>query len=213
MGAQVWTMPWIRPTRPPALAALTELPRPLAAWRTGEEFDVDDYYSQFSAKEMTPVERAVRKAGDRPEWRFEEIWLPDDESELEEYDKDCRLVEGYRINPRCLAEYRVMVERIVGDEFDDPEESLPDDDLAEALAWAEAGVCVLQQSLPYPFMDCLPYAILGNRAVLECWFLYASLLSRRHPRKASPWFRGLVFANPTDNLGARYYSAGAAYSE
>lgn len=202
-----WAMPWIPPTRPPAVAALTQLSRPLNAWCTGEEFDAEDYYSQFSAREITSVERAVRKAGSRPEWRFEEIWLPENESEAQEYDRGRRSIAGHSINPRCLAEYRMIVDGIVGDELEDPDADFPDDDLDEALAWAEAGVCVVQQSLPYPFIDCLPYGYLGNRPVHDCWFTYASLLSRRHPRKAATWFRGLVFANPPDNLGARYFRA------
>ena len=204
-----WALPWIPPTQEPAVSALAQLARPLAAWCTGQEFDGNAYYSQFSAQEMTSVERAVRRAGRRPEWRFEETELPDNESQARQYDRDRRLIAGRWINPLCLDEFRFIVDSIVGDSLADPDLELPDDDFNDALAWAEAAVCVVQQSLPYPFIDCLPYGYLGNRPVHDCWFTYASLLSHRHPRKAARWFRGLVFANPTDNLGARFFTARA----
>jgi hypothetical protein len=45
---------------------------------------------------------------------------------------------------------------------------------------------------------------LDNRPAHRILYAYASLLARRHPRKAAPWFRAMVYLNPPDNMGARF---------
>ncbi|MFE5724766.1 hypothetical protein [Streptomyces erythrochromogenes] len=50
-------------------------------------------------------------------------------------------------------------------------------DLDTALAWAAAGVCVLQQSLPHPFQDVLLYGDNDNRPAHRILFAYALLLN------------------------------------
>jgi hypothetical protein len=119
-------------------------------------------------------------------------------------------VAGRLIVPRCLDAYvmEAYVAAGLGDGEDPAEADIDDEDLDEALAWAEAGVCVLQQSLPWPFTDCLPYSELDNRPTHRVLYAYASLLGRRHPRKAMPWFRAMVYLNPPDNMGARFTAPG-----
>lgn len=56
------------------------------------------------------------------------------------------------IMPRCLDAYvmEAYAAAGLGDGEDPAEVDIDDEDLDEALAWAEASVCVLQQSLPWP---------------------------------------------------------------
>jgi hypothetical protein len=204
-------MPWVPPTGAVTQEALRALDRPLLAWPNGE-FDAKEYYADFPASEMSPLERAVRKLGTRPTWRMERVWFPDEETSVEEtaaYEAACRDIAGRTIMPRCLDAYvmQAYAEAGLGGD-DDPAEADLDDDLDEALAWAEAGVCVLQQSLPWPFTSCLTYSELDNRPAHRILYAYASLLGRRHPRQAAPWFRAMVYLNPPDNMGARLVAPG-----
>lgn len=207
-----WVMPWIPPTGTVTQAALCVIGRPLRAWLNGE-FDAEEYYADFPASEMSTLERQVRKLGTRPTWRMERVWFPDGEASAEEtaaYETACCDIAGCMVMPRCLDAYVMEAYAAAGlGDGDDPAEAdIDDDDLDEGLAWAEAGVCVLQQSLPWPFTDCLPYGELDNRPAHRVLYAYASLLSRRHPRKAAPWFRALVYLNPPDNMGARFAAPG-----
>lgn len=156
-----WVMPWIPPTGAATQAALRALDRPLVAWPNGE-FDSEEYYAGFPASEMSALEREVRKLGTRPTWRMERIWFPDSEASPEEtatYEAACRDVAGRMIMPRCLDAFVMEAYAAAGlGEGEDPGGAdIDDEDFGEALAWAEAGVCVLQQSLPWPFTCCLPY--------------------------------------------------------
>ena len=65
-------------------------------------------------------------------------------------------------------------------------------------------MCVLQQSLPWPFRDVLLYSELDNRPAHRILFAYADLLRRRDPEAAAVWFTALVYLNPNDNVGARF---------
>jgi hypothetical protein len=209
-----WSIPWIAPTSDVARSALAALDRPLRAWSTGFYFDPDDFYSGAD-RPLLPVERKVRAAGPRVEWRTECVHLPDEESsaaESAEYESRIVTVEGFRINPRCLDDYTTIAYQYASRAgWADPEDGGDDDPDVEspvfntALEWAAAGVCVLQQSLPWPFMDCLPYAVIDNRPAHRILYAYASLLAGKHPRLAAKWFRSLVFINPPDNMGARFY--------
>lgn len=209
-----WVMPWMPPTGTVTQQALCALDRPLLAWPNGE-FDAEEYYAGFPANEISALERDVRKLGTRPAWRMECVWFPDDEAPAEEtaaYETACRNVAGRMIMPRCLDAYVMEAYGAagLGDGEDPVDADIDGQALDEALAWAEAGVCVLQQSLPWPFMDCLPYAELDNRPAHRVLYAYASLLSRRHPRKAALWFRSMVFSNPPDNMGARFAAGGGS---
>lgn len=108
--------------------------------------------------------------------------------------------------PRCLDAFADHAQHIAGpDTFDEHDPTPIDPDtLDEALQWAEAGVCVLQASLPWPFLDFLLYSELDNRPAHRILGTYAHLLSRKHPRKAGRWWRAMVFLNPPDNMGARF---------
>ncbi|MGW4894750.1 hypothetical protein ACWEQL_21145 [Kitasatospora sp. NPDC004240] len=77
-------------------------------------------------------------------------------------------------------------------------------ELDAALEWARAGVCVLQQSLPWPFRDVLLYGELDNRPAHRILYCYADLLRRRDPKAAAPWFTALVHLDPNDNMGTRF---------
>ncbi|WP_329020304.1 hypothetical protein [Streptomyces sp. NBC_01601] len=81
-----------------------------------------------------------------------------------------------------------------------------------ALSWAAAGVCVLQQSLPYPFGDVLPYGEVDNRPAHRVVYAYATLLQLKHPRKAAAWFTAMVYFSPMDNMGARFHAPGGPSS-
>lgn len=81
---------------------------------------------------------------------------------------------------------------------------------ATAIDWAAAGICVLQQSLPWPFMAVLPYAVADNRPAHRLLYAYALLTAHQHPRKAAKWFKAMYFMNPDDNMGARFHLGGNA---
>ncbi|MEU7802574.1 hypothetical protein AB0B10_25275 [Micromonospora arborensis] len=206
-----WIMPWVPPTAPVAQEALTALDRPLMAWRDFGEFDSDDFYSDYPPREISQLEREVRKLGMRRVWRMERVWQPDAETpdaESEAHQRASRQVGGALIVPRCLDDYVMQAYR-AADLGDDPVASLgARADLDEALEWAQAGICVLQQSLPWPFVDVLRYALLDNRPAHRVLYAYATLLHHRQPRKAGSWFRAMVYLDPNDNLGARFRAPG-----
>lgn len=207
-----WSMPWVAPTGRITQAALAALDRPLLAWQDSE-FDAAEYYAQFPPKEMSPVEREVAKLGERPTWRLERLWLPNEESgheELDAYETACRDVNGVMLAPRCLDAFAEQAQLVAGLNISDEDDPVPiaPRNLNEALAWAEAGICVLQASLPWPFLDFLLYGELDNRPAHRILCTYAELLSRKHPRKAARWWRALVFLNPPDNVGARFFAPG-----
>lgn len=210
------TMPWL-PPGPVAQQALAVLGHPLHACATGFYFDAEDCYADWAEeRKLTRVEKAIRDLGDRLEWRFERVWSLDAESSDEEiaaYEKGTKTVANCRINPRCLDDYVLRANQLmesIGMDEDNPDWELGSDSESvavhrEALEWAEAGVVVLQQSLPWPFFGVIPYSINDNRPVHRALFAYASILAAKHPRKAKPWFRAMLFMNPNDNLGVRYF--------
>lgn len=206
-----WVLPWLAPTGQITRAALAALDRPILAWEN-DDFDAADFYSQFPAEEMNPLQRDVAALGERPTWRLERVWLPDEESTAAEaaaYDRQCREIDGVLLAPRCLDAYVTQAYQAAGliESDDDPVHAdIDPEDLDLALEWAAAGVCVLQQSLPWPFQDMLLYAELDNRPAHRILYAYAALLARRHPRKAAPWWRAMVYLNPPDNLGARFHA-------
>jgi hypothetical protein len=204
-----WAMPWVRPSGDIARAVLAKLDRPLRVWQTGFDFDAEEYYTQFQASEISSAERKVRETGRRMEWRMERVWQPDEESpdaEIKIYETGRRLVDDVTLNPRCLDDYVTIAYDFAGYlDGEPPAERPPASRLASALAWSEAGVCVLQQSLPWPFIDCLPYNELDNRPAHRLLYVYARLLATEHPRKAQQLFRAMLFMNPPDNMGARYH--------
>ncbi|GHA49622.1 hypothetical protein GCM10010329_84780 [Streptomyces spiroverticillatus] len=69
-------------------------------------------------------------------------------------------------------------------------------------------MCVLQQSLPYPFRDVLLSGDTDSRPGHRLVFAYATLLRLKHPWKAAPWFTAMVYFNPMDNMGARFLAPG-----
>jgi hypothetical protein len=153
-----WAMPWVPPTGTVTQEALRALDRPLLAWPNGE-FDAKEYYEGFAASEMSTLEREVRKLGTRPTWRMERVWFPDGKQSAKEtaaYESACRDVAGRMIVPKCLDAFVMEAYAAAGlGDGDDPAEvDIDDEDLDEAMAWAEAGVCVLQQSV-------------GSRATLD----------------------------------------------
>lgn len=208
-------MPWLPPTQPLTVEALGKLDRPLAAWMLDPElhlFDAQDYYAQFADEPggLSRLEKSIAQLAPRPEWRIERIWLPDEETAPEEeaaYEAGAVTIAGHILHPRCLDAYATIAYDLAGladGEDEDTEDSDVPGDLEEALSWARAGVCVLQQSLPFPFRDVLTYGELDNRPAHRLLYAYADLLRRKHPRKAAPWFTALVYLNPADNLGARF---------
>ena len=204
-----WSMPWVPPTGRVAQAALAALDRPILAWQQDFGFDAAEYYAEFPSNEMSPLEREVAKLGERPTWRLERLWYPHEESgpeELAAYETACRDVNGVLLAPRCLDAFADHAQLIAGLDTADDGDPAPIDPeaLDEALQWAEAGVCVLQASLPWPFLDFLLYGELDNRPAHRILCTYAQLLSRKHPRKADRWWRAMVFLNPPDNMGARF---------
>lgn len=210
--APQWSMPWLAPTGRVTQAALAVLDRPLLAWEE-DDFDAREYYAQFPAAEKSPLEREIAKLGERPAWRLERLWYPDEESsetELAAYDAQCRDIAGVTLAPRCLDAYVMQAYAAAGvsSPEDDDDVEISSEDLDEALEWAVAGVCVLQLSLPWPFLDVLLWGQVDNRPAHRIMYAYASLLARRHPRKAAAWWRALVYMNPTDNLGARFHAPG-----
>ncbi|MFC7830876.1 hypothetical protein [Streptomyces sp. NPDC057375] len=74
-------------------------------------------------------------------------------------------IGGRLLHPRDLDSYATFAYEYAGledaEDFTDAEEGTGGlqrvtGDLNTALAWAAAGVCVLQQSLPHPFSRVLP---------------------------------------------------------
>lgn len=206
-----WSMPWLPPTGRVTGAALAVLDRPLLAWEE-DDFDAHEYYAQFPANENSALERRIAELGERPAWRMERLWIPDEEtSEAEHaaYDAQCRDVAGVMLAPRCLDAYVQQAYDVAGlSGVADDDVEIAEEDLDEALEWAAAGVCVLQLSLPWPFMDFLLYGQIDNRPAHRILCAYARLLARRHPRAAHPWWRAMVYLNPPDNLGARFFVPG-----
>jgi hypothetical protein len=152
------------------------------------------------------LERQVEAAGARPEWRLEQVPLIDAEDSTEQkqaYEKACVTVDGYLLAPRSLDAYTMLANQFANIEPNSPDAHM-DGDVDYALAWTTAGVCVLQQSLPFPFNGVLRYAYTDHRSAHRLLFTHALLLRQRHPRKAAVWFRALVYLDPNDNLGARY---------
>lgn len=208
-----WAMPWIPPTDPITCAALAAVDRPLSAVATGEQFDAAEFYSQFERSKISKLERQVGAAGARPEWRLEDVALIDEEDSDEEkaaYEAACVEVDGYLLMPRSLDAYTMLAYQIAAfDDEPDAPDALVTGDLDHALAWARAGVCLLQQSLPYPFTGVLRYGYVDHRSAHRLLFAYALLLRHRRPRQAAPWFRAMIYLDPNDNLGAQsFVSAG-----
>uniref|UniRef100_UPI003F495804 hypothetical protein n=1 Tax=Amycolatopsis sp. CA-096443 TaxID=3239919 RepID=UPI003F495804 len=195
------SMPWVPPTGRITRKALAALDRPILAWQ-------EDCYAQFPADETGPLQREAAKLGARPTRRLERLWQPNEESgpdELAAYEAACRDVDGVRLAPRCLDDFDERACLAAGLRDSDDGDPVPIDPQAldEALAWAEAGVCVLQASLPWPFQDCLLYGQADNRPAHRVLRTYAGLLSRKRPRDAARWRRALAFLNPPDSIGAR----------
>ncbi|MFD5083426.1 hypothetical protein ACFWOG_12405 [Kitasatospora sp. NPDC058406] len=145
---------------------------------------------------------------------MERDWSPDEESG-EAYEKASVAIGDRRLHPRDLDAYATIAYEVAGlrqdgeDGFDDEDDQgeVPGE-LDAALEWARAGVCVLQQSLPWPFTDVLLYGELDNRPAHCILYCYADLLRRRDPKAAAVWFTALVYLNPNDNLGARFIAPG-----
>ncbi|KUM84421.1 hypothetical protein [Streptomyces pseudovenezuelae] len=103
------------------------------------------------------------------------MWTPDEETDEAcdaAYDKGCVTIGGRRLHTRDLDACTVTAYELADladqdEEFDpngmESEDRLVRGDLDVALAWAAAGVCVVQQLLPYPFGDVLPYGPIGNQ--------------------------------------------------
>ncbi|MFD7736276.1 hypothetical protein ACFV6F_38590 [Kitasatospora phosalacinea] len=215
-------MPWLAPVGL-AAEALAALDRPLLAWIQDPEynkFHSDDFYAEREAEgdKLSKLERRIAKLPPRQSWRMERVWSPDEESS-EKYDaayEQGAVTIGDRVlHPRDLDAYATIAYELAGlredDGFGDDEDGLGDVDpegLDAALEWARAGVCVLQQSLPFPFTDVLLYSELDNRPAHRVLFAYADLLRRRDAKAAEAWFTALVYLNPNDNMGARFIAPG-----
>lgn len=215
--APKWTMPWVAPG-PVAQSALAKLKTPLHVCPIGTYFDPDDldehsYDDDVGKPKLTTDERAVRAAGPRLEWRVERVWALDEESskeEIEAYEKAAKPVAGRHINPRCLDDYVHLAwnfAAMIGVDSEDSDEDGPLDperknsrEFQLALAWAQAGVVVLQQSLPWPFTGVLPYTVNDNRPAHRAMYAYTRLLHAQSPRLAKRWFRAMLFASPTSYL-------------
>ncbi len=101
----------------------------------------------------------------RLEWRLERVWALDEESsdeDVQAYEKASKAVAGRLIHPRCLDDYVYaawhFAEIVDIDSENNPDEDSPasrdvvsSPEFIQALEWAQAGVVVLQQSLPWPF--------------------------------------------------------------
>lgn len=228
-----WAAPLIPPTDL-ARSALAALDRPLAAWRMDSYFYPDQFYAGIYVLDeeldppLTPIEREITALGDRVEWRIECVFQPHEESlpeNVEAYESGVAKVGGRFINPKCLDDYTTLAYGFAEaagwiDPEEDPDSyygtSDPDDDaepvldvdplgFSAALQWASAGIYVLQQSLPRPFLDCLPYAVIGNRPANRLTYAYAILTALKDRQQAERWFKALVFMNPEDNMGARFH--------
>ncbi|WP_128380445.1 hypothetical protein [Streptomyces cavernae] len=217
-------MPWLTPTGL-ASEALEKLDRPLLAWMQDPElhmFDSAAHYAEYADEPggLSRLERQIAKLPPRPEWEMERVWSPDEETDEAydaAYEKACVTIGGRRLHPRDLDAYTAIAYELADladqdEEFDpndvESEDELVRGDLDAALAWAAAGVCVLQQSLPYPFRDVLPYGPIDNRPAHCLVYAYANLLQLKHPRKAGAWFTAMVYFSPMDNMGARFLAPG-----
>lgn len=204
-----WALPWVAPIGDVACEALAALDRPLVVVRDDTDFDPCDVYEP--GEPISKLERGIRALGPRPQWRIRErVWLLSEESseaEVAAYEAASVRIGGRALVPRCLDAFVEIAGQIAGvDEMDHDE---PDPrSVAAALAWAEAGVCVLQQSLPWPFLDVLPGGSLENRPALRVLGTYADLLSYSKPRIAGRWFAVLTHMDPRDGLGARFRAPG-----
>lgn len=227
-----WAAPLI-PVTDLARSALAALDRPLAAWRMDSYFYPEEFYAGVHVLDdeldpLTSIEREITALGDRVEWRFECVFQPHEESlpeTVEAYEAGVAKVGGRFINPKCLDDYTALAYGLAEaagwiDPEEDPDSYYgtedPDDDaesvldvdprgFSAALRWASAGIYVLQQSLPQPFLDCLPYAVLGNRPAHRLMYAYALLTALKDRKQAERWFKALVFMNPDDNMGARFH--------
>ncbi|MEV0494469.1 hypothetical protein [Streptomyces atratus] len=194
-------MPWLAPTGKAAAKALKKLDRPLLTWTQESQaylFDSAAHYAEFADEPggLSPLEKKIAALPPRREWRMERIWTPDEESSEEHdaaYEKANVTIGGRLLHPRDLDSYATFAYEYAGleDEGDFTDAENGTGDLTTALAWAAAGVCVLQQSLPYPFRDVLLYGDTDNRPAHRILFAYASLLRLKDPRKAAPWFTAL----------------------
>ncbi|MDQ1042148.1 hypothetical protein [Streptomyces sp. V4I2] len=217
-------MPWLAPAGL-AVEALAKLDRPLLAWMRDPEFHLFDSAAHYTEYEEEPgglsrLEKKIAKLPPRPEWAMERVWTPDAESgEAYEaaYEKACVTIGGHLLHPRDFDAYTAIAYKLA-DLTDRDGDFDPDDleneadlvrgDLEAALSWAAAGVCVLQQSLPYPFRDVLPYGDTDNRPAHRLVFAYASLLRLKNPRQSAAWFTAMVYFSPMDNMGARFFTPG-----
>ncbi|WP_404200572.1 hypothetical protein [Streptomyces tauricus] len=217
-------MPWLTP-QGLAVEALVKLDRPLLAWMQDPEFHTFDsaaHYTEYRDEPggLSHLERKIAKLPPRPQWEMERVWTPDEETD-EAYDaayaNGCVTIGGRRLHPRDLDAYTTIAYELA-DLADQDEEFDPNDverdadlvcgDLDAGLSWAAAGVCVLQQSLPYPFRDVLPYGEINNRPAHRLVYAYASLLQLKAPRRAAAWFTAMVYFSPMDNMGARFHASG-----
>lgn len=225
-AALTGVMPWLLPSGL-AAEALRMLDRPLLAWMQDPEFhmfDSAEFYAEYKDEPggLSRLERKISKLPPRPEWALERVWTPDDEtSEAYDaaYDKASVVIGGHRLHPRDLDAYTTIAYQLADladDDFDpaegENEADLAHGDLDAALSWAAAGVCVLQQSLPHPFRDVLPYGNTDNRPAHRVVYAYAHLLHLRQPREAAAWFTAMVYFSPMDNLGARFRAPGGPSS-
>ncbi|MDT0485240.1 hypothetical protein [Streptomyces doebereineriae] len=221
-------MPWLTPTDL-ASEALEKLDRPLLAWMQDPKvhmFDSAAHYAEYADEPggLSRLEREIAKLSPRPEWEMERVWSPDEETDEAydaAYEEACVTIGGHRLHPRDLDAYTSIAYELADladqdEEFDPNDVESKDDlvrgDLDAGLGWAAAGVCVLQQSLPYPFRDVLPYGCLDNRPAHRLVYAYASLLQLKHPRKAAVWFTAMVYFSPMDNMGARFLAPGGPSS-
>ncbi|MFE1875043.1 hypothetical protein ACFW9N_29935 [Streptomyces sp. NPDC059496] len=164
-------MPWLPPTGKLALEALRKLDRPLLAWAPDFQaccFDFAAYQAQFADEGRSPLEQQIAALPPRRGWKLERMWAPDadsDDAHGDAYEKASVTIGGHRLHPRDLDTYAALAYEYAGlaeeDDFSAPEDATDLDDLTgdldTALAWAAAGVCVLQPSLPHPFHDVLLY--------------------------------------------------------
>ncbi|MGW2543155.1 hypothetical protein ACWC5I_20335 [Kitasatospora sp. NPDC001574] len=207
------TLPWLVPSGL-AAEALAALDRPLLAWIQDpeyNEFDSADFYAEHreAGDKLSPLEKRIAELPVRQSWRTERVWSPDEESSERydaAYEKASVTIGDRRLHPRDLDAYATIAYEVAGLHQDDDEDNQGEvpGELDAALEWARAGVCVLQQSLPWPFTDVLLYSELDNRPAHRILFAYADLLRRRDPKAAAGWFTALVYLNPNDNLGARF---------
>ncbi|MEV6403978.1 hypothetical protein AB0M58_13670 [Streptomyces bobili] len=214
-GAFEGVMPWLRATGEITDLVKAKLDRPLAAWTGTADHDLFDANDHIEDR-PTPLEKKIAALAPRPMWRMERIWLPDGESSPEEdeaYEKAaCVEIDGRLLHPRCLEAYADFAYSCAGlDEGEGIDEDGVPGDLEEALEWAEAGVWLIQQSLPFPFRDVLEYGPIDNRPAIRMLLAYATLLRAKSPRKATPWFRALVYMDPQDRIGARYFVPGGTH--